>query len=609
MEKKYAEALLHYSAPEDSLKRKALLFLLHNMDNKFGTDPMRCDKFVERYRIVYNLAERKDYDFKHDYLTDIGYPPVHEKFIPDTAIVTSQDLINNVDLAFEAWQRPWAKHLTFQEFCAYILPYRFENEPFCNNWRSFFIRELQPFTDSLQQNGITDPLLVCDALATRFYARTAAYLSPLPYIKVTDYYYYPTGDCNKWNILIGLAGRAIGLPVALDFNLQFARYPGSHIGSVLTNDGRGHVVSFLMNLDGTMDTYVYDGVKIYRDEFARQPQSFINRFYSRYKSRYIKDVTAQYAHHFNMKSAVVPLPSKKWKGDLYLCSFGIGEEIVPLCCPEIKNDSVYLHDLLLTTEILFFFGSYDKAREAFVPLGNPFALDKSGTVISIFNPGERNDSVVIRRKYPILYDEYPYFNQVFQASVQGSDDRMFRNAVTLATADLEKIRSYYEFQLPEHQRFRFYRYLPAEGNSLNLAELHFWTKDSSGKNSLTTSYYTNKNAVDTAALNKLCDDLNSTNYISDEDKWVAIDMGENTVANLSKVGVLPRNNLNNVEKNALYELFYFDLGWHSLGKKTADDFVLHWKNIPSNAIFLLKGYNAGVQERIFMNENGEQNFW
>jgi hypothetical protein len=43
----------------------------------------------------------------------------------DIEHITAHFLINNIDLAFEAWQkRPCNKHVSFDVFCEEILPYR-----------------------------------------------------------------------------------------------------------------------------------------------------------------------------------------------------------------------------------------------------------------------------------------------------------------------------------------------------------------------------------------------------------------------------------------------------------------------------------------------------
>lgn len=58
--------------------------------------------------------------------------------IYDSKVITSEYLIENIDLAFQEWQkRPWNKSLSFDDFCDLILPYRIGNERL-SDWRSLY---------------------------------------------------------------------------------------------------------------------------------------------------------------------------------------------------------------------------------------------------------------------------------------------------------------------------------------------------------------------------------------------------------------------------------------------------------------------------------------
>ena len=62
----------------------------------------------------------------------------------DIETITADFLIKNIDLAFTAWEKPWAKHVGFDDFCEFILPYRINNEPI-SNWREYFYNQLITF--------------------------------------------------------------------------------------------------------------------------------------------------------------------------------------------------------------------------------------------------------------------------------------------------------------------------------------------------------------------------------------------------------------------------------------------------------------------------------
>lgn len=58
-----------------------------------------------------------------DSLQNKGYT-IEKDIIYDIKKLTSDFLIRNIDLAFQVWKEPWAKEVSSNDFCRYILPYR-----------------------------------------------------------------------------------------------------------------------------------------------------------------------------------------------------------------------------------------------------------------------------------------------------------------------------------------------------------------------------------------------------------------------------------------------------------------------------------------------------
>lgn len=124
--KELQQVLGHYE--DDSLKHKAACFLIENMIGK-GT-------------IRYLLQE-----------SDSCY--IRQEPEPDLTCITADYLIENIDLAFEVWQKySWCKQLSFGEFCRNILPYRLKQEPL-DRWRSYYYMRYKTTADSLARAGAT----------------------------------------------------------------------------------------------------------------------------------------------------------------------------------------------------------------------------------------------------------------------------------------------------------------------------------------------------------------------------------------------------------------------------------------------------------------------
>jgi hypothetical protein len=58
-----------------------------------------------------------------------------------------------------------------------------------------------------------------------------------------------------------------------------------------------------------------------------------------------------------------------------------------------------------------------------------------------------------------------------------------------------------------------------------------------------------------------------------------------------------------------YELFYWQNGWKSLGKATAENRPLEFKDVPSNGLYWLVKDGANKEERIFTIQDGKQVWW
>lgn len=72
------------------------------------------------------------WDSIEDRIGTIDY--AKDTLIFDIYNVKADYLIENIDLAFEVWKKPWSKQFSFDDFCEYILPYRSSNE-LIENWR------------------------------------------------------------------------------------------------------------------------------------------------------------------------------------------------------------------------------------------------------------------------------------------------------------------------------------------------------------------------------------------------------------------------------------------------------------------------------------------
>lgn len=206
------EAVLeHYK--NDSLKLKAARFLIENMPYHFSRNEYFVSPEGEKYRPDITLFDGEESVKKHcDSLLNRGYR-IKNEIDRDILSVDSQFLIENIELAFSVWQKPWAKDVPFIDFCRYILPYRSQTE-MITTLRKEMMERFIPVLDSAD---VTTSLDACILLNDR--------LKDILQYKGTGAPFYPTidetyragfsqceGMCNLGTFIM----RAVGIPVAVD---------------------------------------------------------------------------------------------------------------------------------------------------------------------------------------------------------------------------------------------------------------------------------------------------------------------------------------------------------------------------------------------------------
>lgn len=89
--------------------------------------------------------------------------------------------------------------------------------------------------------------------------------------------------------------------------------------------------------------------------------------------------------------------------------------------------------------------------------------------------------------------------------------------------------------------------------------------------------------------------------------YIGLDMGKELMIN--KISYSPRTDNNDVFPGDKYELFYWNDGWKSLGKKFSENYWLTYDNVPENSLLLLHNHTRGKEERIFTYEDDCQVWW
>lgn len=259
------EKVLEYYK-NDTLKLKAAQYLILNMPFHFSKVEYFLSPEGEQYRLDTRKFPNEHAVKRHcDSLRAKGYR-IERKIIYDNKALRSDFLIQNIELAFDAWKKPWARETSFNDFCRYILPYRSQNEEI-SNLREKLMHKYMPLLDSAKVwNSLDACMIINKLLEEKLHSKETG--SPLqPTINETDQ--TGIGNCEVLSNYTAFLMRAVGIPVAI-YQTTWTRIDFGHNWCGVLYDGKFHDFNpgdpdNYRELMGT--DYFLQPAKIYRRHF------------------------------------------------------------------------------------------------------------------------------------------------------------------------------------------------------------------------------------------------------------------------------------------------------------------------------------------------------
>lgn len=582
-------------------------FLIRNMHGKtyFDGDAVAgFHAFIDSaYRIKCDVYdENKIYK---DFFADTCFPNATPVVKYDLETIQSDYLIRNVNSAFELKDKPWSSHLTFEEFCEFILPYRVGNE-IPENWRKIY---REAFEDVLT-DSIKTAREACIAVNNRLMANPVHLLrtSPVNFdIKPTSLINMTFGTDNDYAHLALYAMRALGIPVAVEFIPCFGNGdPGHTFNTVYDNDGKYYDFSAAEHNPGEHLSHFKGIPKIYRRTFSIQINSLAMVHGSEpipemFADPCIIDVTGNYecinaqdiSFHLDTKH-----PRKKFA---YLCVFA-SNGWHPVAWTHIKRNMVKFQNV--GPDVIYQLAYYE--NDTICPMGFPFRVDTLG-VVSKFKPSGESTAMLLERKYKPSSDQFKQSQLFIGGRFQAANRADFKDAADIYTISEAPSSKFAIVPASTAKPYKYYRYVAPNGSPVNMAEIEFYDKQS-GTILAGRVFGMDSVGIDQQNSKEKVFDGDASSYFlsSQQTGWVAFQLDK--PAQVDKIRYITRNDDNGIRKSNLYELFYMDSGkWISAGKKTAsrDDAII-FRSVPSGAVYWLRNHTRGKEEHIFTYENGRQ---
>ena len=529
---------------------------------------------------------------------------------PDYRKITADLLIENIDLAFEVWERrPWSKYYSFEEFCDYILPYRLDNEPL-ERWRKLYHDRYAAVLDSLYQG--TDVVEAAEALHD-YFKRKKVFLHnrdfTMPHLGALFLWDNWIGYCRDKVDFLCYVMRAAGIPVASDSYYVSNTYVGNH-NWVALFDTTGQAIPFEPGQEKKIirnpPTSRKRG-KVYRKMCSIQPEKFGGQYgdkelYARFRQPYLKDVTTEYRSVDRVETKISNNNRDKYA---YLSVFD-GSRFDPIDVTEAGREKAVFRNV--EPDMLYQVTFYRNGD--FVPAGEPFWVDSTSAVRYFRPDGQRRMTVRLNRKFPESRVK-KFVSTAVGVRMEGANRKGFADAELLyQVVDSPKV-NYNVVKLPETRKYRYIRYKARKGRFVELAEFAAF-----GDTMQLDKHQPVKIEADTLLPEEEAKKIAAVNdgdwvsFYKSKRKGEALIFDFGRPVPVSSLVYIPRNDDNYVRAGDTYELFYQDgtKGWVSLGKQTATSCWLTYDNVPENALLWLRNLTRGKEERAFYYENGRQVF-
>lgn len=447
-----------------------------------------------------------------------------------------------------------------------------------------------------------------------------------PYLKLNDYLRSMMTHCPQRCWFNCMLLRSFGIPVTVDFvPVSRVHTLGHEWNALKIKSGTFPFESFwvdsLRNLKPLYtreknhpDLGPIQFPKIYRKTFELNKSELLSHSLSTgedippfFRDPFLKDVSEEYFKTFNLKSPVV----QKIKNltYAYACVLGTGQNWIPVDFGK-KDNAISFNSLGSENVYLpaYFY------LDAIAPAGYPVLLNNNGsqTILKpdILHTREITVSSVAYRRP----EELQYKRAFIGATIEGSNDKNFKRFDILF-----KFRQAYDpgdhrVLLRSKKKYRYVR-LSIPNSKIKLNETRFLSNSSKAEQEV-RGRLINSNSEGSLRLKKLVDQdlLTGTIFTSlnEEGKpkgkiWVGYDFQKSINIDAFEFYFALASDL---RKEGLYELFYWDFGWKSLGvKKSYATKPISFFKVPKNALLMVKSKDTGSFTRVFTYDYGKQNWF
>lgn len=614
------KVLRHYQRNlADSLKYKATCYLIENMPFYSYSVGEQLDNY-KSYYVWLKKSRGKSPEQVADSVKKVFGPIGELERKKDITEIDSAYLCHNIEWAFKVWkEQPWGKNISFDVFCEYLLPYRIDNEPLAY-WRETYYEKYNFLLDSLKMSDvldIEDPVVVATYLREHLPDKEHYFTSVTPtafgHIG-PEYVQYLSGSCREVTDFGVYLFRALGIPCAIDFIPMSGSGSAGHFWLVTWDkNGEDYKMDFPEPLQLVRKSWWYAmdmSAKMYRYTFSVNRELYESmaiygeELYPFWRLPKFKDVTHGYAQYYKkeMKIPSEQIYKEKCDGKIaYLC-LSSRDSWIPVDWTEYDRNNLVFRNLKKSSMMRV--ATYENGSLHFVT--DPFIVDGWTNKSHYYSAGGEKQDVVLYAKSNIDTENL-FRDRMIGGVFEGSNRADFADKDTLFLIQSKPYCLRTVVKSWSDKKYRYLRYVGPENASCNVAEIAFYEPNDTialkGKVlgtpgcSQQDGSHEYTNAFDGKTWT-------SFDYIEPTGGWTGLDAGKEV--QVDRIVYTPRNRDNYIRPGDTFELFYCDGDWKSAGMMIATTDSLVYRNIPKDVLLLLRNHTRGVDERIFVYENGTQ---
>lgn len=515
----------------------------------------------------------------------------------DAAILSYDFLKEHIDHAVEQWQTsPYAKGLTFEEFCEYILPYR-AVRGYGNNisaherydWMVKYIAIPDSIKDLKERIWYYNNAIL--ALRAHGGKRNTLYHDGLNDLRYEDFV-----DCRDKAVQTCLNLRSIGIPCVVEHTIGYRTLRSHHYYCAVWDVENQQWIRFhgegIKYYPGEDDWTSAELLNVYRDTYAPQ----VNSQYRlkdfkpyRFESPCQIDVTD------NAVRIELPIEQDIEGCTPYLSTFhrtAKGSGLQPFTQGYVREDKIVFEYAVPT--VWYVVTVYPEGKEKVV--SRPFWVNKTesgrGNIkYADFSPKESElEDAVLYRKYPIKEFLTERARTLIGATIVGANKADFSDAHLLWRLDSMPLPKVAHYPFLKTGDYKYYRLNTPEVCEVSVLE--WLTAD--GVLSISDK---NNKAYDRNMTTAPTDSSAITLMLPQKERIVAVNLA-------------PINADNAVTPGHVYQLYTWRnyYGWvlHSTQRAMADS--IEFSGVPKGSLLWLKDITKGQEEMPMFYKDKRQQF-